>query len=250
VRLEQALTGALLLAALSAACSTALGRRNSEPPAGAARPERVRELRVGFSVGAPFTSADAIGMADAMRPMIRSDEEVDRVDAVACRKITCGGGIDARAEAVVMTSSSDVSDIIELCRRAGRWFASRPTDDAFRTGCPYAGVPPATRVLMERLADEIARVRAPAGAAIRAPADWRSWDLTRLVGIDRATLVAAFGPPFDACPAADGIRCTFGAALVYDVYRLGLGELGGGPHVVLDFDQHGICSRARWLLTK
>jgi hypothetical protein len=82
------------------------------------------------------------------------------------------------------------------------------------------------------------------------PEQWRSWDLSPIVGMTRSTVLAALGQPFDACPPANGIPCTFGVALVYNMYRLGPYDLGGGPHVALEFDQGGMCSEARWFITK
>src|SRR6186713_618988 len=110
------------LAGLWTACARTSRPPSHATPATVAPSEPARDLPVLFSVEAPFTNADAIGMSAAVRPMLEFDESVHVVEPVSCRPATCTDGIDARAEALVLTGSSDMADIIELCRRAGRWF--------------------------------------------------------------------------------------------------------------------------------
>jgi hypothetical protein len=97
-------------------------------------PDSVKELEIPFPVQAPLTSQDAVQIADSTRPMLRNDEHIHGVDPVPCTSASCLGGVEQRAEALVLSANSDMADIILLCKRSGLWIASRPTDE--RLGSP------------------------------------------------------------------------------------------------------------------
>jgi hypothetical protein len=124
-----ALTG---IVALVACASTPKGPQTSTS-------DQVRDWEVPFQVKAPLTSEDARQIAALVRGLLQSNEQVSLVEPIACTGRSCGRGIDERAEAWVLSSGSDMADIILLCKRSGRWAASRPSADGQASpGCPDA----------------------------------------------------------------------------------------------------------------
>ena len=97
----------------------------------------MKDLTVPFRIESPLTNDDGKEIADATRGLLRSNEHIHVVEAVPCSGNSCGEGIEARAEALVLTSGSDTADAIQLCKRSGRWIASRPTAEVLRAAdCP------------------------------------------------------------------------------------------------------------------
>jgi len=99
------------------------------------------------------------------------------------------------------------------------------------------------------LRTELAKVRqVPADQHYEAEG-WRSRGVSSLVGMSRAAVGDALGEP-DVCPPRDRSPCVFGEGrVVYEFFRLG-GRIGGGPHLAMRFDRTGVCTHARWILTK
>lgn len=116
----------------------ACGACASSPVVGrTAIPDTVTNLEVPFAVRPPLTSQDGREIAGAIRPMMSSSERVYTVEVVPCTVASCIGGIRQRAEAWVLEASSDMADIVLLCKGSGRWIASRPTAAEWRNpNCP------------------------------------------------------------------------------------------------------------------
>jgi hypothetical protein len=98
--------------------------------------DQVKELEVPFPVKAPLTTEDARQIAALVRGMLQTHEQVGFVEPISCAGGSCGSGIDERAEAWVLSEGSDMADVILLCKRSGRWIASRPTDGMASPDCP------------------------------------------------------------------------------------------------------------------
>ena len=83
------------------------------------------------------------------------------------------------------------------------------------------------------------------------PEDWRTRDISSLVGMTRNGLLDALGPP-DLCPRSDGGPCGLvsGRVLVYVLFHLPPLSIGGGPHLVIRLDETDVCTRAYLLGTK
>ena len=86
-------------------------------------------------------------------------------------------------------------------------------------------------------------------------------DLRPLIGLQVKTLRDALGPASINCRDKSTINVTTGEReriapcradddLVYSFYRLPKGTGGGGPELLLQFDQKGICIRALWRMTQ
>lgn len=83
--------------------------------------------------------------------------------------------------------------------------------------------------------------------------------LEPLLGMSRAELRAALGAP-NTCGGnrggeTDGRRarvapCQTGDDWFYSFYHLPEGSVGGGPELLLQFDEKGTCVSARWVLTQ
>jgi hypothetical protein len=84
-------------------------------------------------------------------------------------------------------------------------------------------------------------------------------DVSPLVGMTRGELRAALGAP-SACDEgqitdADGRQvpvapCQKSSDWFYSFYHLPEGWVGGGPELLLGFDDKGICSSAGWMFTQ
>ena len=133
--------------------------------------------------------------------------------AAGCHTAAAGRQRSPAASAVVATTGSDTLDWLRAQRSRVREEAARTPDQPWN------------------------------------PPDWRSHDVKPLVGLTRDRIVAALGPP-DVCPHANGSPCGFGVAVVYALFYLPDTSLGGGPNLALDFDERGVCTFAKWVLTK
>jgi hypothetical protein len=102
----------------------------------------VEELKVPFAVHPPLTAEDAPRIADVVRDMLGPGEDIVAVDPVPCTARSCEEGIESRAEAFVHLKNSCSGDSIYLCKRSGRWIASRPTIERWRdSDCPDPAAP-------------------------------------------------------------------------------------------------------------
>jgi hypothetical protein len=76
-----------------------------------------------------------------------------------------------------------------------------------------------------------------------------------LLGVSRTRILAILGDPgcgrwneaAGAPPAWVSVPCAEAERLRYAFYYLPGTHLGGGPELVLSFDEHGTCTAARWL---
>ena len=93
-------------------------------------------------------------------------------------------------------------------------------------------------------------IRNKSAPPVYAPEGWRSRDLSPLVGMHLTAIVGALGQPDLSCPPADGRRCAYDTDAVYFFHRLDPYDVGGGPHLALDYDAREICTEARWFITK
>jgi hypothetical protein len=101
-------------------------------------------------------------------------------------------------------------------------------------------------VVLHWLQSELHHARAPLTDYYVAE-HWRAHDVSTLVGTTRGVIAASLGEP--DCPSRAGGPCPFGAGRVaYSFFTLGV-RMGGGPTLVLGFDQN-VCASARWVLTK
>jgi len=79
-------------------------------------------------------------------------------------------------------------------------------------------------------------------------------DASGLVGLSRSRLLAELGPPGNGCwQQQNGAYrlsdCATQKHIEFPFYALGGGP-GGGEEVWLDFDDDGVCVRARWMNTQ
>jgi hypothetical protein len=106
--------------------------------------------------------------------------------------------------------------------------------------------------LRQRL-DEIAAA-SRSGQALKRGGDL---DLRPLIGLRRETLRDGLGPtsincrdkPIVSVTTGERVRiapCQADEDIAYSFYRLPQGTAGGGPELLLQFDQDGICARALW----
>jgi hypothetical protein len=94
-------------------------------------------MAVPFPVDPPLSKEDAVAIADVTRPKLGRDEHISFVEPLRCPTDGCGEGIDLRAQAIVKQMDSDLAEVIFLCKRRGRWFATRLGEkEDPQNGCP------------------------------------------------------------------------------------------------------------------
>lgn len=99
-------------------------------------PAPIRDIEVPFRVTPPLTKEDGLAIADVTKTKLRRMEHIAFVKQVPCPMVECGEGIDIRAEATVLSKRSDVTDVIYLCKRQGRWFSVRLGEKEQDSECP------------------------------------------------------------------------------------------------------------------
>ena len=99
--------------------------------------DKVQEMRIPFRVDPPLNHLDAAAIAGAITPHLNLGEHIAFVEHTPCPPQGCGDGIDVRAEALVLPEGSDLGWTIYLCKRKGRWLASRlGEEEGQAAGCP------------------------------------------------------------------------------------------------------------------
>jgi hypothetical protein len=73
--------------------------------------------------------------------------------------------------------------------------------------------------------------------------------LEPLLGMTRSELRSALGAPH-TCEKDRVAPCQTNDDWFYSFYHLPEGALGGGPELLLQFDQKGTCVSARWVITR
>jgi hypothetical protein len=110
--------------------------------------------------------------------------------------------------------------------------------------------------LRQRLSDIDAASKS--GAGLKPENDL---DVTPLIGLPKETLRNALGPTSINCAIKPAVNVTTGERmriapcqddqdLAYSFYSLPAGWAGGGPELLLQFDQRGMCTRALWRNTQ
>jgi hypothetical protein len=104
---------------------------------------------------------------------------------------------------------------------------------------------------IEWLRTEIDHLRRLPESESYEPQNWRKHEVSSLAGMTRSSLVEALGPP-DVCPRRDGKPCGFapGRVVVYALFHLSSGSIGGGPNLIIHLDDAEVCTDAYLLGTK